>query len=90
MFTFFPMSFPEAPADGSAQLHVSWASVLLQPPKKIVSSPASEGLSRGKGKQESEPKVLENSLLSTNACQYVCVCCKFFPGVSAVSTFKRR
>ncbi|NXA00142.1 SEBP2 protein, partial [Nesospiza acunhae] len=56
VFMFFPMSFPEAPADGSAQPHVSWASVLLQPPKKIVSSPASEGLSRGKGKQESEPK----------------------------------
>ncbi|NXE59034.1 SEBP2 protein, partial [Calcarius ornatus] len=56
VFTFFPMSFSEAPADGSAQPHVSWASVLLQPPKKIVSSPASEGLSRGKGKQESEPK----------------------------------
>ncbi|XP_072778546.1 selenocysteine insertion sequence-binding protein 2 isoform X7 [Taeniopygia guttata] len=60
-------SFPEAPADGSAQPHVSWACVLSQSPKKIVSSPASEGLSRGKGKQESEPKVLENSLLSTNA-----------------------
>ncbi|NXF21322.1 SEBP2 protein, partial [Rhodinocichla rosea] len=56
VFTFFPTSFPEAPADGSAQPHMSWASVLLQPPKKIVSSPASEGLSRGKGKQESEPK----------------------------------
>ncbi|NXX29094.1 SEBP2 protein, partial [Nicator chloris] len=53
---FFPMSFPEAPADGSAQPHVSWAVVLSQPQKKIVSSPASEGLSRGKGKQESEPK----------------------------------
>ncbi|NWT23749.1 SEBP2 protein, partial [Cardinalis cardinalis] len=50
------VSFPEAPADGSAQPHVSWASVLLQPPKKIVSSPASEGLTRGKGKQENEPK----------------------------------
>ncbi|KAM7024553.1 selenocysteine insertion sequence-binding protein 2 isoform 2-T2 [Acridotheres tristis] len=45
-----------APADGSAQPHVSWAVVLSQPPKKIVSSPASEGLSRGKGKQENEPK----------------------------------
>ncbi|NXD89451.1 SEBP2 protein, partial [Chaetorhynchus papuensis] len=56
VFTFFPMSFPEAPADGSAQPRVSWAGVLSQPPKKIVSSPASEGLSRGKGKQESEPK----------------------------------
>lgn len=67
MFTFFPMSFPEAPADGSAQPHVSWAVVLSQPPKKIISSAGSEGLSRGRGKQESEPKVLENSLL------YVCV-----------------
>ncbi|NXU35556.1 SEBP2 protein, partial [Drymodes brunneopygia] len=56
VFTFFPMSFPEAPADGSAQPHLSWAVVISQPPKKIVSSPASEGLSRGKGKQESEPK----------------------------------
>ncbi|KFV45771.1 Selenocysteine insertion sequence-binding protein 2, partial [Tyto alba] len=36
----------------SAQPHVSWAMVLSQPPKKIVSSPASEGLSRGKGKQD--------------------------------------
>ncbi|RMC18984.1 hypothetical protein DUI87_03583 [Hirundo rustica rustica] len=50
------VSFPEAPADGSAQPHVSWAVILSQPPKKIVSSPESEGLSRGKGKQESEPK----------------------------------
>ncbi|NXJ23182.1 SEBP2 protein, partial [Dicrurus megarhynchus] len=56
VFTLFPMPFPEAPADGSAQPRVSWAVVLSQPPKKIVSSPASEGLSRGKGKQESEPK----------------------------------
>ncbi|XP_032941297.1 selenocysteine insertion sequence-binding protein 2 isoform X2 [Catharus ustulatus] len=48
-----------APADGSAQPHVSWAVILSQPPKKIVSSPASEGLSRGKGKQESEPKQSE-------------------------------
>ncbi|NXB68059.1 SEBP2 protein, partial [Struthidea cinerea] len=50
------VSFPEAPADGSAQPRVSWAVVLSQPPKKIVSSPVSEGLSRGRGKQESEPK----------------------------------
>ncbi|NXD28848.1 SEBP2 protein, partial [Spelaeornis formosus] len=56
VFTFSPMSFPEAPADGSAQPQVSWAVVLSQPPKKIGSSPASEGLSRGKEKQESEPK----------------------------------
>ncbi|NWT83406.1 SEBP2 protein, partial [Lanius ludovicianus] len=56
VFPFFPMSFPEAPADGSAQPHVSWAVVLSQPPKKIVSSPVSEGLSRGKEKKESEPK----------------------------------
>ncbi|KAL9821421.1 selenocysteine insertion sequence-binding protein 2 isoform 1-T1 [Geothlypis trichas] len=54
-----------APADGSAQLHVSWASVLLQPPKKIVSSPASEGLSRGKGKQESEPKQSETKNIAS-------------------------
>ncbi|NXD05288.1 SEBP2 protein, partial [Certhia familiaris] len=53
---FFPMSFPEAPADGSAQPHASWAVVLSQPPKKVVSSPGSEGLSRGKGKQEIESK----------------------------------
>ncbi|KAM8983419.1 selenocysteine insertion sequence-binding protein 2 isoform 3-T3 [Ara ararauna] len=42
--------------DGSAQPHVSWAMVLSQPPKKIVSSPVPEGLSRGKGKQDSEVK----------------------------------
>ncbi|NXP51221.1 SEBP2 protein, partial [Heliornis fulica] len=51
------VAFPETPADGSAQLHVSWAMVLAQPPKKLVSSPASEGLSRGKGKQDSEAKL---------------------------------
>ncbi|XP_074992842.1 selenocysteine insertion sequence-binding protein 2 isoform X21 [Calonectris borealis] len=45
--------------DGSAQPHVSWAMVLSQPPKKIVSPPASEGLSRGKGKQDSEAKQSE-------------------------------
>ncbi|NXH34352.1 SEBP2 protein, partial [Myiagra hebetior] len=56
VLTFFPMSFPEAPEDGSAQPRVSWAVVLSQPPRKIVSPPVSEGLSRGKGKQESEPK----------------------------------
>ncbi|XP_014114288.1 PREDICTED: selenocysteine insertion sequence-binding protein 2 isoform X2 [Pseudopodoces humilis] len=48
-----------APADGSAQPHVSWAVVLSQPPKKTVPSPASEGLSRGRGKQDSEPKQSE-------------------------------
>ncbi|KAM6363794.1 selenocysteine insertion sequence-binding protein 2 isoform 3-T3 [Pluvialis apricaria] len=42
--------------DGSAQPHVSWAMVLSQPPKKIVSSLTSEGLSRGKGNQDSEAK----------------------------------
>ncbi|NXS38592.1 SEBP2 protein, partial [Pomatostomus ruficeps] len=47
--------------DGSAQPPVSWAVVLSQPAKKIVSSPASEGFSSGKGKQESEPKVLEKT-----------------------------
>ncbi|XP_064260562.1 selenocysteine insertion sequence-binding protein 2 isoform X5 [Passer domesticus] len=55
------VSFPEAPADGSAQPHVSWASVLSQPPKKIVSSPASEG----KGKQESEPKQSETKNIAS-------------------------
>ncbi|XP_053910647.1 selenocysteine insertion sequence-binding protein 2 isoform X3 [Cuculus canorus] len=45
--------------DGSAQPHVSWAMVLSQPPKKIVSSPASEGIPRGKGKQDSETKQSE-------------------------------
>ncbi|NWZ50547.1 SEBP2 protein, partial [Haliaeetus albicilla] len=50
------VAFPETPADVSAQPHVSWAMVLSQPPKKIVSSPASEGLSRGKGKQDGEAK----------------------------------
>ncbi|NXW51055.1 SEBP2 protein, partial [Nyctiprogne leucopyga] len=53
------VAFPETPVDGSAQPHVSWATVLSQPPKKIVSSPASEGLSRGKGKQDSEAKLSE-------------------------------
>ncbi|XP_062465812.1 selenocysteine insertion sequence-binding protein 2 isoform X2 [Pezoporus occidentalis] len=42
--------------DGSAQPHVSWAMVLSQPSKKIVSSPVPEGLSRGKGKQDSKVK----------------------------------
>ncbi|XP_074021759.1 selenocysteine insertion sequence-binding protein 2 isoform X2 [Numenius arquata] len=45
--------------DGSTQPHVSWAMVLSQPPKKIVSSPASEGLSRGKGKQNGKAKQSE-------------------------------
>ncbi|XP_050843276.1 selenocysteine insertion sequence-binding protein 2 isoform X3 [Serinus canaria] len=58
-------SVKPAPADGSAQPHVSWASVLLQPPKKIVSSPASEDLSRGKGKQESEPKQSETKNIAS-------------------------
>ncbi|XP_021386095.2 selenocysteine insertion sequence-binding protein 2 isoform X5 [Lonchura striata] len=59
------VSFPEAPADGSAQPHVSWALVLSQPPKKIFSSPPSEGLSRGKGKQESEPKQSETKNIAS-------------------------
>ncbi|KAM6033466.1 selenocysteine insertion sequence-binding protein 2 isoform 3-T3 [Chlamydotis macqueenii] len=41
---------------GCAHPHVSWAMVLSQPPKKIMSSPSSEGLSGGKGKQDSEAK----------------------------------
>ncbi|XP_061230647.1 selenocysteine insertion sequence-binding protein 2 isoform X3 [Neopsephotus bourkii] len=45
--------------DGSAQPYVSWAMVLSQPPKKIVSSPVPEGLSRGKGKQDSKMKESE-------------------------------
>ncbi|XP_075382302.1 selenocysteine insertion sequence-binding protein 2 isoform X2 [Mycteria americana] len=52
--SLIPSSFDRR--DGSAQPHVSWAMVLSQPPKKIVSSPASGGLSRGKGKQDSEAK----------------------------------
>ncbi|KAM6327856.1 selenocysteine insertion sequence-binding protein 2 isoform 3-T3 [Alca torda] len=56
--SFDGRAFPETPADGSAQPHVSWAMVLSQPPKKIV-SPASEGLSRGKGKQDSKAKESE-------------------------------
>ncbi|NXV50932.1 SEBP2 protein, partial [Uria aalge] len=55
--SFDGRAFPETPADGSAQPHVSWAMVLSQPPKNIVSSPASEGLSRGKGKQDSKAKL---------------------------------
>ncbi|XP_074426981.1 selenocysteine insertion sequence-binding protein 2 isoform X5 [Larus michahellis] len=54
--SFDGRAFPETPADGSAQPHVSWAMVLSQPPKKTVSSPASEDLPRGKGKQDSEAK----------------------------------
>ncbi|XP_030367491.1 selenocysteine insertion sequence-binding protein 2 isoform X12 [Strigops habroptila] len=55
--TLIPSSFDGT--DGSAQPHVSWAMVLSQPPKKIVSSPVPEGLSRGKGKQDSEVKQSE-------------------------------
>ncbi|KAL2294594.1 hypothetical protein Nmel_008334, partial [Mimus melanotis] len=54
-----------APADGSAQPHMSWAVVLSQPPKKIVSSPTSERLSRGKGKQENEPKQSETKNIAS-------------------------
>ncbi|XP_050186124.1 selenocysteine insertion sequence-binding protein 2 isoform X3 [Myiozetetes cayanensis] len=57
--SFVGRALPEAPADGSAQPRVSWAGILSQPPKKIISSPASEGLSRGKGKEDSEPKQSE-------------------------------
>ncbi|XP_010019245.1 PREDICTED: selenocysteine insertion sequence-binding protein 2, partial [Nestor notabilis] len=57
--SFDGRAFPETPADGSAQPHVSWAMVLSQPPKKIVSSSVPEGLSRGKGKQDSEVKQSE-------------------------------
>ncbi|XP_028939779.1 selenocysteine insertion sequence-binding protein 2-like, partial [Antrostomus carolinensis] len=53
------ISSPFDGRDGSAQPRVSWATVLSQPPKKIVSSPASEGLSRSKGKQDSEAKPSE-------------------------------
>ncbi|KAI1239882.1 Selenocysteine insertion sequence-binding protein 2, partial [Lamprotornis superbus] len=60
-----PVSLVETPADGSAQPHVSWAVVLSQPPKKIVSSPASEGLSRSKGKQENEPKQSETKNIAS-------------------------
>ncbi|NWU93804.1 SEBP2 protein, partial [Upupa epops] len=49
-------TFLEKPADGTAQPHVSWAMVLSQPPKKIVSSTVSEGLHRGKEKQGSNAK----------------------------------
>ncbi|XP_064032421.1 selenocysteine insertion sequence-binding protein 2 [Pogoniulus pusillus] len=45
--------------DGSAQPHVSWAMVLSQPRKKIVSSPASEGPSTSKGREDSEAKQSE-------------------------------
>ncbi|KAM6289536.1 LOW QUALITY PROTEIN: selenocysteine insertion sequence-binding protein 2 [Aegotheles albertisi] len=55
--SLIPSSFDDK--DGSFQPPVSWAMVLSQPPKKIVSSPASEDLSRGKGKQDSEAKQSE-------------------------------
>ncbi|KFO80206.1 Selenocysteine insertion sequence-binding protein 2, partial [Cuculus canorus] len=42
--------------DGSAQPHVSWAMVLSQPPKKIVSSPASEVITPYNFFQQSETK----------------------------------
>ncbi|KAM6391456.1 selenocysteine insertion sequence-binding protein 2 isoform 1-T1 [Rhynochetos jubatus] len=45
--------------DASAQPPVSWAAVLSQPPKKIASPPAPEGLSRDKGKQDGEAKQSE-------------------------------
>ncbi|NXK49101.1 SEBP2 protein, partial [Chauna torquata] len=54
--SFHGRAFPETSTDGSAQPHVSWAMVLSQPPKKTTSSPASEGLPRGKGKQDSHAK----------------------------------
>ncbi|XP_075582311.1 selenocysteine insertion sequence-binding protein 2 isoform X2 [Pelecanus crispus] len=57
--SFDGRAFPETPADGSAQPHVSWAMILSQPPKKILSSPASEDLSRSKGKQDGEAKQSE-------------------------------
>ncbi|KFV86224.1 Selenocysteine insertion sequence-binding protein 2, partial [Struthio camelus australis] len=53
--TFYATALPQKSADGSAQPHVSWAMVLSQPPKKTVSLPASEGLSRSKGKQDITP-----------------------------------
>ncbi|XP_068782651.1 selenocysteine insertion sequence-binding protein 2-like isoform X2 [Struthio camelus] len=54
--SFDGRALPQKSADGSAQPHVSWAMVLSQPPKKTVSLPASEGLSRSKGKQDSQAK----------------------------------
>ncbi|XP_062456596.1 selenocysteine insertion sequence-binding protein 2 isoform X2 [Rhea pennata] len=55
--SFDGRALPQTSADGSAQPHVSWAMVLSQPPKKILSSPASEGLSRSRGKQDSQAKL---------------------------------
>ncbi|KFO95473.1 Selenocysteine insertion sequence-binding protein 2, partial [Calypte anna] len=46
-------------SSGSSQQQVSWAMVLTQPPKKIVSSPSSESLPRGRGKQDSQTKQSE-------------------------------
>ncbi|NWI11970.1 SEBP2 protein, partial [Crypturellus soui] len=54
--SFDGRALPQTSPDGSAQPYVSWAMVLSQPPKKTVSSPASEGLSRSKGKQDSQAK----------------------------------
>ncbi|XP_035425099.1 selenocysteine insertion sequence-binding protein 2 isoform X2 [Cygnus atratus] len=54
--SFDGRAFPEASTDGSAQPHLSWAMVLSQPPKKTTLSSASEGLPRGKGKQDSQVK----------------------------------
>ncbi|KAM9168142.1 selenocysteine insertion sequence-binding protein 2 isoform 2-T2 [Mergus octosetaceus] len=49
-------AFPKPPTDGSAQPGLTWAMVLSQPPKKTPLSPASEGLPRGKEKQDSPVK----------------------------------
>ncbi|NWY02592.1 SEBP2 protein, partial [Nothoprocta ornata] len=54
--SFDGRALPQISADGSAQPRVSWAMVLSQPPKKIVSSSASEGVSRSKGKQDNLAK----------------------------------
>lgn len=62
-FFFSSEAFPKAPTADSAQPGLTWAMVLSQPPKKTPLSPASEGLPRGKEKQGSPVKVLENYLL---------------------------
>ncbi|XP_030323628.1 selenocysteine insertion sequence-binding protein 2 isoform X2 [Calypte anna] len=54
--SFDARAFPGPSAGGSSQQQVSWAMVLTQPPKKIVSSPSSESLPRGRGKQDSQTK----------------------------------
>ncbi|NXU50604.1 SEBP2 protein, partial [Turnix velox] len=54
--SFVDRAFPEAPANVPVEPHLSWAMILSQPSMKALSSSASEGLSRGKEKQDSDAR----------------------------------